>query len=97
MQNKCLLISLSPATLKLDADACDWGSETPTTLCALVSLAFAIIFTTIIIRVVTVISHIVIIILNAIIIARLCWRQDHNQKHIQSTNNIVLAMSAPKG
>ena len=92
MQNKSLLISLSPATLKLDADACDWGSETPTTLCALVSLAFAII-----IRVVTVISHIVIIILNAIIIARLCWRHDHNQKHIQSTNNIVLAMSAPKG
>ena len=55
MQNKCLLISLSPATLKLDADACDWGSETPTTLSALVSLAADIIFTTNIIRVVTVI------------------------------------------
>ena len=55
MQNKSLLISLSPATLKLDADARDWGSETPTTLSALVSLAVTIIFTTNIIRVVTVI------------------------------------------
>ena len=55
MQNKSLLISLSPATLKLDADARDWGSETPTTLSALVSLSVAIIFTTASIRVVTVI------------------------------------------